>query len=309
MANAAGRNAKYKVMLGAGPGVTHARPLVMIDKGAPWDDCPTITNDAEWVIADLHAKGMIGESRRVLYVDSDGNLAALLHTGARFDGFGPARAGEERLLVTPDPLPRPLADDVEQDERAIADAAARGAEGESAEPAEKTRHAWVSGRGPRQLHEFLTDLVTAFSDHEIGEQARALLDESAPLPKDRALRVLYLVPGIGMTPSLLTVDKMDIGALTALVGGTPFDVIRLDDEVDVWMSDEGLNREMPPSAFGYRGPLVFARHEGAETTSIRPDDAVGDGWRRIAKELTQHALRSGFLVRRGGLLVPGNPME
>lgn len=53
----------------------------------------TITNDAEAVVAALHASGILG-SKRLYYHDSEGTLDELLHDGEGFlTGFaaGPGR--------------------------------------------------------------------------------------------------------------------------------------------------------------------------------------------------------------------------
>jgi hypothetical protein len=53
----------------------------------------SVTNDAEAVIADLHAKGEAGPGVRVLYCDTDGRWDELCHDGAgRFTGFRPGAA-------------------------------------------------------------------------------------------------------------------------------------------------------------------------------------------------------------------------
>lgn len=53
---------------------------------------PSVTNDAEAVVAELGPK--LG-SRRLFYFDSQGDLDELLHVGGVFAGFapGPGRAG------------------------------------------------------------------------------------------------------------------------------------------------------------------------------------------------------------------------
>ena len=48
----------------------------------------TITNDAEEVVAEVHRIFNLGE-RRLFYIDSDGDIDELLHTGrGEFTGFG-----------------------------------------------------------------------------------------------------------------------------------------------------------------------------------------------------------------------------
>lgn len=52
----------------------------------------TVTNDAEAVVAYLHAHRGLGR-RRLLYYDSDGRLDQLLHDGAgTFTGYGPVQS-------------------------------------------------------------------------------------------------------------------------------------------------------------------------------------------------------------------------
>lgn len=49
--------------------------------------CPTITNDAEGVVAELAATGHLRPETRLLYHDSEGDLTQILHDGRRFLGF------------------------------------------------------------------------------------------------------------------------------------------------------------------------------------------------------------------------------
>jgi len=64
------------------------RPLLIRDVG-PWDKHPTITNDAEAVVEDLVAKGVLPEGRELRYIDSEGREDILLHRGGHFIGFAP----------------------------------------------------------------------------------------------------------------------------------------------------------------------------------------------------------------------------
>ena len=57
--------------------------IVLSDDG-PWDQHPTITNDAENVIEDLRP---VLNGRRVLYYDSEGELTELCHQDGVFKGF------------------------------------------------------------------------------------------------------------------------------------------------------------------------------------------------------------------------------
>ena len=61
-------------------------PLVIKDVG-PWDRHPTITNDAEAVVADLVRGGKLPEGRRLFYIDSEGERDEILIKGGRFAGF------------------------------------------------------------------------------------------------------------------------------------------------------------------------------------------------------------------------------
>lgn len=62
--------------------------LVIADVG-DHSRVPTITNDAEAVVADLHASGLLGE-KHLYYHDSEGTLDQLLHDGqGHFVGFAP----------------------------------------------------------------------------------------------------------------------------------------------------------------------------------------------------------------------------
>ena len=53
--------------------------LVIRDLG-PWNKFKTVTNDAENVVAELHARGVLG-NRRLFYYDSDGRRDELVHDG------------------------------------------------------------------------------------------------------------------------------------------------------------------------------------------------------------------------------------
>jgi hypothetical protein len=51
----------------------------------------SVTNDAEFVVAELHENFNLG-NRRIFYMDSEGNVDELLHRSGVFSGF---RAGYE----------------------------------------------------------------------------------------------------------------------------------------------------------------------------------------------------------------------
>ena len=66
--------------------------LVIADVGYH-SKVPTVTNDAEAVVADLHESGLLG-TKQLYYHDSDGTLDELRHDGAgKFLGYasGPGR--------------------------------------------------------------------------------------------------------------------------------------------------------------------------------------------------------------------------
>jgi hypothetical protein len=57
------------------------------------ENCPsmTVTNDAESVVGDLHEKGLLfakmAPSKRIFYLDTEGNIDELIHDGGRFIRF------------------------------------------------------------------------------------------------------------------------------------------------------------------------------------------------------------------------------
>lgn len=62
--------------------------IVIKDVG-PWDQHPSVTNDAENVVRDLVAQGYLPEGRRLFYFDSDGRLDEILVKDGQFVGFAP----------------------------------------------------------------------------------------------------------------------------------------------------------------------------------------------------------------------------
>ena len=67
---------------------SNAERLVIRDDG-PWNLYLTVTNNAEGVVAELHASGKLA-GRRLFYYDSDGRCDELLIHNGVFAGF---RAG------------------------------------------------------------------------------------------------------------------------------------------------------------------------------------------------------------------------
>lgn len=62
--------------------------VVVIRDLGPWHRFPTVINDAECVVARLHAEGRLGVGRRLFYWDSEGDLAEIEHDGVGgFLGF------------------------------------------------------------------------------------------------------------------------------------------------------------------------------------------------------------------------------
>lgn len=74
------RHANYRVLVNA-----HDR-IVLEDLG-PWSKYPTITNDAEWVVAQV-APALNG--RRLYYFDTEGRCDELRVIDGKFAGFFPS---------------------------------------------------------------------------------------------------------------------------------------------------------------------------------------------------------------------------
>lgn len=73
---------------------------VFVQDIGPWDEHPTVTNDAENVVADLVVAGELPPGRRLFYIDSEGQVDELLVAEGQFAGFAP---GPYRLpLDNPD---------------------------------------------------------------------------------------------------------------------------------------------------------------------------------------------------------------
>lgn len=62
--------------------------LTIKDLG-PWNQFPSVTNDAENVVAILMARGLLKPGQRLLYYDSYGVLDELLVKDGKFAGFAP----------------------------------------------------------------------------------------------------------------------------------------------------------------------------------------------------------------------------
>jgi len=70
--------------------VASDRNQVIIQDVGPWDQYPTVTNDAENVVKELVAKGYLADGRRLFYYDTDGILDEILVKDGAFAGFAPA---------------------------------------------------------------------------------------------------------------------------------------------------------------------------------------------------------------------------
>jgi len=68
--------------------------LIIIRDVGPWDQHPSVTNDAENVVKELAAQGKLPSGRRLFYYDSDGRLDELIIKDGQFVGFAPGPGGE-----------------------------------------------------------------------------------------------------------------------------------------------------------------------------------------------------------------------
>jgi hypothetical protein len=64
--------------------IRETREQVVIEDVGPWNEHPTVTNDAEWVVEQLAATL---RGRTLLYFDSAGDLDELVVEHGRFAGF------------------------------------------------------------------------------------------------------------------------------------------------------------------------------------------------------------------------------
>jgi len=78
------KHANYRIL---NPKAENEDPLLIEDIG-PWDSFPTITNAAEFVVADLHRYGYLPIGRRLYCIDSEGKISELLIVGGLFYSFG-----------------------------------------------------------------------------------------------------------------------------------------------------------------------------------------------------------------------------
>lgn len=62
--------------------------LLIVDIG-PWENHPTITNDAEYVVKELVLAGRLTKDRRLFYRDSHGQVDEVLVANGVFSGFAP----------------------------------------------------------------------------------------------------------------------------------------------------------------------------------------------------------------------------
>lgn len=70
--------------------IYNSQNRVLIEDLGPWDQCPTITNDVDFVLGDLFRTGRLQPWQTLLYVDSEGQTDQILHRNGKFAGFAPA---------------------------------------------------------------------------------------------------------------------------------------------------------------------------------------------------------------------------
>jgi len=75
-----GKHANYRI-------IADGSSEIVIEDVGPWSTVLTVTNDAEYVIADLARKGFLNNSKMLLCYDSDGALDVLRHKDGQFLGF------------------------------------------------------------------------------------------------------------------------------------------------------------------------------------------------------------------------------
>lgn len=69
---------------------------VTIRDVGPWDEAPSVTNDAEAVVEELVAGGHLVGGRRLYYYDSEGVLDEIVVADGRFAGFRPGPGRGQR---------------------------------------------------------------------------------------------------------------------------------------------------------------------------------------------------------------------
>ncbi len=75
------RHANYKILADLDS------PILIMDLG-PWDKHLTITNDAEYIVQDLHSQGRLTGRKDLIYIDSERQRDRILHDGrGHFLGF------------------------------------------------------------------------------------------------------------------------------------------------------------------------------------------------------------------------------
>lgn len=87
MPSAGKRGARWEVERDLPP-----EPLLIRDVG-PWNRHPTITNDAENVVAELLRSGALEPGRRLIYRDSSGQIDELVIEDGQFVSFAPYPLG------------------------------------------------------------------------------------------------------------------------------------------------------------------------------------------------------------------------
>jgi hypothetical protein len=70
--------------------------FVYIEDRGNHHNCKTVTNDAEWILKELADSIANFENKRLLYMDSEGRIDEIEHSGRRFIGF---KAGHEGVAI------------------------------------------------------------------------------------------------------------------------------------------------------------------------------------------------------------------
>jgi hypothetical protein len=92
------RTMKHHAQFARVPEECTTERIVIRDVGGPWDQCPTVTEDAGHVVRIVFLWWHLTPEKRLFYYNSEGNLDELLHDGAgHWTGFapGPGRTREQ----------------------------------------------------------------------------------------------------------------------------------------------------------------------------------------------------------------------
>jgi hypothetical protein len=78
--------------------ISNESNIIIIKDIGPWDNHPTITNDAEGVVSRLWRGCHLSNQKRLYYYDSEGQMDELLHKDGVFKGFKPGEPLVEELI-------------------------------------------------------------------------------------------------------------------------------------------------------------------------------------------------------------------